>query len=329
LKTSDDSVRDKIASYLSALVDLGVSGFRVDAGKHMYPADLDAILQRVNQHAGSKRLPFFFFEVTGTGNEAISGKDYLAVGASSGQAVAVTEFKYASLFDQFASTPKISTLKSLLTTTADYLPSAQAVVFTTNHDTERANAVYYQDAEAYDLATVFLLTWPYGYPSLMSSFAFDRHTSAGLALGPPSDAMGHTNSIYAPGSTTPSCAADPHSPPAGSWVCQHRDPFVRRLLAFRRALAAQTAVMNFWDDGDNQIAYGLGDQGFVVINRSDTALAQTLTTGLPPGSYCDIYKGEMTGASCTGVAIEVGANGKASFTAPSMGAVVLYSGAKL
>lgn len=33
-------VRDRIVTYLSKLVDLGVVGFRVDAAKHMWPADL-------------------------------------------------------------------------------------------------------------------------------------------------------------------------------------------------------------------------------------------------------------------------------------------------
>jgi alpha-amylase len=329
LNTATEKVRDTIAGYLNALVDLGVAGFRVDSAKHMYPADLDAIVQAVNKHAGPSRLPFFYFEVAGTGVEAVMPSDYLAVGSGTGQPISVTEFKYAALFDQFETAPKISSLKSLLTTSADYLPSAQALVFTTNHDTERGTAVYYQDGKAYDLATVFLLAWPHGYPSLMSSFAFDRATSAGQALGPPSDKMGHTNSIYATGSTTPNCAPDPHNPPAGSWVCQHRDPFVPRMLAFRKALAAETAVTDFWDDGDNQIAFGRGGDGFVVLNRSTTVLAQTLPTGLPAGSYCDIFGGEKTGTTCSGVTITVDATGKASFNVPSLGAVVVYSGAKL
>jgi alpha-amylase len=75
------------------------------------------------------------------------------------------DFKYASLFDQFANAPQIASLKALLSSGATWLPSAQAVVFTTNHDTERDSpprAVMYQDGKAYDLATVFLLAWPYG-----------------------------------------------------------------------------------------------------------------------------------------------------------------------
>lgn len=41
------NVQERIADYLNRLIDLGVAGFRVDAVKHMWPADLDAILKRV------------------------------------------------------------------------------------------------------------------------------------------------------------------------------------------------------------------------------------------------------------------------------------------
>jgi alpha-amylase len=332
LKTSDEGVRDKIAGYLERMVDIGVAGFRVDAAKHMYPEDLDAIVGRVNQHAGADRLPFFYFEVSGVGGEAVNPPDYLTVGASSGQAVSVIDFKYASLFDQFATTPQIASLKALLDPSANYLPSAQAVVFTTNHDTERDSppqAVMYQDGKAYDLATVFLLSYPYGYPVLMSSFAFDRTTSAGLAQGPPSDDMGNTLAIYPSGSTTPSCSPDPATAPIGTWVCQHRDPFVARMLAFRKAVARQAEVVNFWDDGNNQIAFGRGSQGFVVINRSDTALVQTLPTSLPAGSYCDVFTGDKAGGACSGVTVSVDSSGMASFNVPSMRAAVIHAGSRL
>jgi alpha-amylase len=300
----------------------------------MYPEDLDAIVGKVNAHAGPERLPFFFFEVTGAGGEAVNAPDYLMVGQSSGQAVSVTDFKYASLFDQFANAPQIASLKSLVSTPS-YLPSSQAVVFTTNHDTERSfppSAVMYQDGKAYDLATVFLLAFPYGYPSLMSSFAFDRTTPAGLAKGPPSDSMGNTTSIYAPGGTTPNCAPDPANAPIGTWVCQHREPFVARMLAFRKALAQQESVVDFWDDGDNPLAFGRGgpgSAGFVAINRSATALKQTLETPLPVGSYCDVFTGEKKGSACTGVTVTVDAGGMASLDVPPMAAAVIYGGSRL
>ena len=41
-----DYVRQKIADYFNDLVNIGVSGFRVDASKHMWPGDLEAIQVR-------------------------------------------------------------------------------------------------------------------------------------------------------------------------------------------------------------------------------------------------------------------------------------------
>jgi alpha-amylase len=330
LKTDDDSVRDKIAGYLSALTDLGVAGFRVDAAKHMYPADLDAIVSRVNQHAGAGHAPFFFFEVIDGATDIIHVTDYTTVGVSSGQAVSVTDFQYSALFDRFVNQGNLADFSTLSSSTPA-LPSAQALVFTTNHDTERGNdgrpfGIYYQDGKLYDLATVFLLAWPYGYPSLMSSYAFDR--TNGFNQGPPSDNMGHTNSIYAPGSKTPNCAPDPTTAAVGTWVCQHRDPFIAPMLAFRKATLGAEAITNFWSQGSDQIAFGRGAKGFVVINRAASALSRAFTTSLPAGSYCDVIAGGLKNGACVGATVVVGAGGMATISAPPVGAVVIHTGQK-
>ena len=48
LKLSSGYVRGKIISYLNTLVNIGVAGFRVDAAKHMWPADLQLIYDNIN-----------------------------------------------------------------------------------------------------------------------------------------------------------------------------------------------------------------------------------------------------------------------------------------
>lgn len=40
LNQGKEYVRDKISEYMNHLIDLGVAGFRIDAAKHMWPADL-------------------------------------------------------------------------------------------------------------------------------------------------------------------------------------------------------------------------------------------------------------------------------------------------
>jgi alpha-amylase len=40
-------VRDMMMEWLNRMIGYGVAGFRVDAAKHMWPADLDAIFSRL------------------------------------------------------------------------------------------------------------------------------------------------------------------------------------------------------------------------------------------------------------------------------------------
>lgn len=327
LNTGSDTVRDKIAGYLNALVDMGVAGFRIDAAKHMAPADVDALVQRVNQHAPGKK-PFIFLEVIDNGNEAIKASDYLTVGMASGQAASITDFQYAGSFERFLgySTLTVGQFRTLKADSGNLLPSAQAVVFTTNHDTERQDAIYYKDGKSYELATVFLLASPYGYPSLMSSFSFERG-AVGNGSGPPADAQGKTTTVYAPGSGASSCAADTQNPALHTWVCQHRAAFVAPMLAFRKVTAG-TDIGNFWDNGGNQVAFSRGKQGFVVINREATALSRAFTTGLPAGSYCDVLAGGLKDGACVGTTVVVDATGMASVQVQALTALAIHTGQK-
>ena len=43
LATGNEYVRQKIADFMNNLIDMGVAGFRIDAVKHMWPGDLQAI----------------------------------------------------------------------------------------------------------------------------------------------------------------------------------------------------------------------------------------------------------------------------------------------
>jgi alpha-amylase len=40
-------VRGKLVEYLNRLVDIGVAGFRIDAAKHMWPKDIENVLNSV------------------------------------------------------------------------------------------------------------------------------------------------------------------------------------------------------------------------------------------------------------------------------------------
>lgn len=59
INTEKPSVQDRIADYLTDLLSIGFSGFRVDAAKHINPDDLVAILTRVRANMGGSLPPDF------------------------------------------------------------------------------------------------------------------------------------------------------------------------------------------------------------------------------------------------------------------------------
>ena len=88
LDGASDYVRGKIADYINDLVGRGVTGFRIDAAKHMYPDDIVGTISRVNNNfKGGK--PTFFLEVIDKGGEPITSGEY-AYNYNIGR---VTEFK--------------------------------------------------------------------------------------------------------------------------------------------------------------------------------------------------------------------------------------------
>jgi alpha-amylase len=333
LDTGADHVRSTLAGYLIALVQLGVRGFRVDSGKHISATDLDAIVTEVAQATPSFPTPFYFFEVEDPGGEAVVPSDYYGVGNASGVFASVTEFLYGGIGDRFLNNSglTLSNLKTFGPDTWGLIPSDRAIAFTNNHDTQRAAAIFYQNEPFYDLANIFMLAWPYGYPSIMSGYAFDRSTTVGQGKGPVSDADGNTIPIYAEGSNDPSCVA-PQSlatAPAGSWTCEHRIPSIAGMVGFRKATAGVASVTDWWDDGTNQIAFGRGNLGFVVLNRETSPLARAFPTELPAGTYCDVVGGSLAAGACTGATVTVDASGSAQVTVPANGAVAIHVGAKV
>jgi alpha-amylase len=334
LNTGSAYVRGKIAGYLISLANIGVRGFRIDAVKHISPTDMAAIIDQVN--AAINPDPYYFQEVIDGGGEAVHASDYF--GVSGGQAD-VTEFKYQDkLSKKFLNATysggyeKLAEL-STFGTTWGLMASEKAIVFTANHDTERGHGgggafISYQNGVLNDLSHVFMLAWPYGYPSIMSSFAFDSSSTAGTDAGPPSDANGNTNSIYPAGSNTPNCF---NQTPGVGWVCEHRWRPIGNMVAFRNYTASVWSTSNWWDNGNNQIAFSRGDKGFVAINREAGTLSRTFQTGLSAGTYCDVIHGDFDSAAntCSGPTVTVGATGSASISVGAMSAVAIYGGAKL
>ena len=307
LNTSSDYVRGQIVNYLNDLVDLGVAGFRLDASKHMSTNDIQAITSSL------KGEPYIYQEVIDQGGEPITANEYFQNGD-------VTEFKYSVKLSDTFFNGKLAWLENFGEEWG-FMPSTNALVFVDNHDNQRGHGggghiVTHQDGILYDLTNVFMLAWPYGYPRIMSSYEFSDGNQ-----GPPSDMAGNTHDIYVDGE--PTCFDE--------WKCEHRWRPIANMVAFHNFTSEKFLVTDWWTNGNNQIAFGRGDRGFVVINREGNTLSRTFKTSLTQGTYCNVIDGELTdnGSQCSGSVIKVNHNGEADISLPSMSAAAIHIGAKI
>jgi alpha-amylase len=323
LDTGNAAVRQRIADYLIGLVRLGVSGFRIDAAKHVQPVELDAILDLVNEAARDEGLatPFFFAEVIDYGGEAVQARDYFGLAYSSGGAADITEFIFRGAADKFAGTggQRPADLASFSAASWRLMPGDKAVVFLENHDTQRGGGLGYRDGDAYRLANVWMLAQPYGYPKVMSSYAFVAG-AVGRDEGPPSDAAGGTLDVV--------CAPSLEDARFGDWVCEHRDPVIGGAVGFRDAVAG-TGLNDWWDNGGWAIAFSRGDQGFVALSLEDGPVALDVATPIPAGTYCDLLTGGRAGDACAGRSVVVGSDNRVQLELQPGEAVAIHTEARL
>ncbi|MCB9744974.1 MAG: alpha-amylase family protein [Alphaproteobacteria bacterium] len=299
LATEDSQVRSTLHAYLDHLVELGVAGFRVDAAKHVPPEDLAAVL---NGLAGP---PSVFQEViTPSADDAIDPAEYFGNGR-------VTEFRHSATL---SSVFREGQLNWLIEWGASwgFHPSESALVFVDNHDNQRGHSygdpLTYADGGLYTLANAFMLAWPYGRPKLMSSYEIRDPDH-----GPPMQG----DRVAAVHDAEGACVAP--------WVCEHRASL--GMVGFRNA-AGDAPVTGWWDNGNDQIAFGREGRAFIVLNREELpTLERRLPTGLPQGRYCDVYAGPPTEQGCAGAVIEVDASGEADLVVGPLSAVALHVGA--
>jgi alpha-amylase len=316
LNTGSTYVRDRIVEYLADLVSLKVDGFRVDAAKHIHTNDVNAIVRSLNSKVDPD--PYIFQEVLDPGYEAVKKSEYY----QNGDVIEAEYGRYLGEAFLGINGRNLSQLKTLGESWG-LAPSDQSIVFVDNHDKQRGhggggNYLTYKDGTLYDLANIFMLAFPYGYPMVMSSYEFSHPDQ-----GPPSDAHGQTRSIYRQGQLT--CFRE--------WKCEHRRQAIANMVGFRNYTASIFELTDWWNSDRNQIAFGRGYKGFVVLNRDAEPLTQRFKTSLPPGTYCNIIQSNLTrnGQACTVAEAEITVNQHGQFTATveAMGAIAIYGGAKL
>jgi alpha-amylase len=302
LKLGTDYVRGKLRDYLNSLIDMGVAGFRVDAAKHQWPADMLAIFGGLNNlntqfgfPAGAKA--FVYQEVIDLGGESIKGEEYFDIGT-------VTEFKYGKfLGEMFRGKNQLKWLVNWGEGWGMY-PGTHALVFIDNHDNQRghgaggADILTFRTAKLYKMATAFELAHPYGITRIISSYMWEPYEAD--YIGPPNN---NEEIIDVPVNEDMTCG--------GGWVCEHRWRQIYNMVKFKNVVFG-TPVTNWWDNGNNQIAFCRGNKGFIAINNDGMALSGNFQTCLPAGNYCDVISGNVEGGSCTGKVISVGSDGTAN-----------------
>ncbi len=267
LHTGTAYVRDRLAAYLNDLIGIGVDGFRVDAAKHIAPADLAAIYDRLD---GS---PYIFQEVIQGNGEAVQPSQYTALGD-------VLEFQYGRyLKEKFNGS--ISDLRTFGESWGGVQPSGKSVTFVTNHDTERnGSTLSYKDGATYTLANVFQLAWDFGTPQIYDGFDF-----TGTDDSPPSNSSGLVTPV--------TCGR--------GWQCLHRSPAIKGMVGFHNAVKG-TSVGNWSSPNGNVIAFSRGAKGWIAINNGSGAHTGTFATGLPAGTYGDVIGGATVTVNASGTA---------------------------
>ena len=297
LRTETDYVQNTLASYLNKLLSYGVSGFRVDAAKHIGQPDLSEIFERLHRTVDGER-PYLALEV-GTGSPGrISPQAFTGLGN-------VLGFDFAgqleSAFKSYTNPAggNIGDLK-YLGEQSGLLPSNKSYAFVENHDTERnGSTLSYKDGALNTLATEFMVAYGYGTASVYSGFDFVTGDDS-----PPATANGFV--------TDTTCGS--------GWECTDRIMGVANLVAWHNA-AGQAPVTNWYDDAVNLIAFSRGHKAWISINNETTPQTHTFATGLPRGTYCDIIHGNVSHGHCSGPTVHVDAHGMAHVTVPTKDSV--------
>ena len=205
LDTGSDYVRSEIAAYLNDLISLGVRGFRVDASKHIAAGDLEAIRGKLTDQS-----VYIEHEVIAGGGEPIQPAEYFGSGDSN-------EFNYSRNLKSVFQSGNLSSLGGLKDQSW-LLPTDKAAVFVDNHDTERnGETLSYKNGSDYRLANVFALSYPYGWPTVYSGYAFSNNDA-----GAPQQGNGKVNDAV--------CGQ-------GTWTCAHRWNETAHMVGFRNASA--------------------------------------------------------------------------------------------
>lgn len=263
LDTSSTHVQQTLAKYLNKLIDLGINGLRLDAAKHIAAHEINAFLKLL------KKPVYIVQELITSSSNPFDVNDYIKNGDVSAYAypyIVGNAFKNKAF--------------SLLNDFTKYMPnSIDSVVFLDNHDLQRSedrsmllSANY--DGVEFDLAQIFMLTYPFGYPQIYSSYHFNNYDD-----GPPVDQNLFTKDIL---DSENNCTAP--------FICEHRFSYVNNLVKFRNKTNDKFYITNWTTNNIDQLSFGRDNLGHVIINNSNFIMSGKIQTNMNPGQYCNLVK---------------------------------------
>ncbi|KAF7967354.1 hypothetical protein HWV62_34661 [Athelia sp. TMB] len=293
LATNTTYVQQRLAEYANDLISLGVDGLRLDAAKHIAATpDLTTIKSLIT---GS---PYITQEVIWGAGEPIQPSEYVGIGN-------VQEFRYTTALQNAFTNGSINSLENL--SAQGWVAGTSANVFVANHDTERGGDSLNSNSpdNTYVTATIFSLGYPYGTPTVLSSYTFTSYDQGG------------------PNGGTGVCSGTGGS---DGWLCQHRWIAFSGMTGFHNNVGS-AALTNWVSPQADRIAFERQALGFLAINNDNAAWVTTFTTTLPAGSYCDVITGSSVSGACTGTGFTV-SGGSFAATVPARSAIAIHTGQK-
>ena len=299
LRTETDKVQAQLAAYLNKLIGYGVSGFRVDAAKHIGQDDLDAIYSRLNKTKDGVK-PYWALEVFGGSPGILSPEAFTRSGDVLGlDAAKQIQAAFKSYPD--AHIGSIATLE-VFGKGSGLTASKKTLSFGTNHDTDRNPGEYlgHKDGARFILANEWLLASGYGSPQVYSSFEWETRDDS-----PPA----RSNGLI----TDADCSSD-------AWTCDHRNRGIVAMVKWHNYVGNAKRA-NFYTDEANVIAFSKDSKGWAAFNNGTADKQIHVRTGLPAGTYCDIIHDTNPGTGCTGPTVVVDSSGFTTVTVSSRDAV--------
>ncbi|PRP89445.1 putative alpha-amylase [Planoprotostelium fungivorum] len=294
LATDTSYVQGRLSSYLADLMSMGVAGFRLDAAKHMDPQNIKAIVGKLTTS------PFLTQEVIYGYGEGVQPYMYTDIGN-------VMVFQGSRDLKRMFESDGIANLVRGngwgQSWGNGYLPSDKANVFVVDHDTERDGSTisYKSNNNAFNLAHVFLLAYDYSTPTVYSGYNFDDFNA-----GPPGG--DHVQDVQC----------------GNGWRCDHRQIPIANMVAFHNAVQG-TPISNVVTMGDQALAFGRGEKGFVIINNQDQPWKAQFKTSLPAGTYCDVvHSKNPSNKACSGPTYVVDGSGLFTAAINSRDALAIY-----